>query len=46
MNWQNRITVNQDIFHSKARIGGTRIMVSIVLDNLANGVSFLKAIQP
>jgi uncharacterized protein (DUF433 family) len=39
MNWQNRITVNQDICHGKACIEGTRIMVSIVLDNLANGVS-------
>ena len=35
MNWQDRITVNPSVCHGKACIKGTRIMVSVVLDNLA-----------
>lgn len=34
-NWQQRITVNPAVCHGKACIRGTRIMVSVVLDNLA-----------
>ena len=39
MNWQNRITVDPEICHGKACIKGTRVMVSVVLDNLAASVS-------
>jgi uncharacterized protein (DUF433 family) len=39
MSWQERILVNPSICHGKACIRGTRIMVSIILDNLAAGVS-------
>lgn len=39
MNWRERITVDPKICHGKACIKGTRIMVSIILDNLAEGVS-------
>ena len=39
MNWQDRITVDQQVCHGKACIKGTRVMVSVVLDNLAAGVS-------
>ncbi len=39
MNWKNRITVDPRICHGKACIKGTRVMVSVVLDNLATGVS-------
>ena len=39
MNWQDRITVDPNICHGKACIAGTRIMVSIILDNLAADVS-------
>jgi uncharacterized protein (DUF433 family) len=35
MDWQNYITVDPNICHGKACITGTRIMVSVVLDNLA-----------
>ncbi len=35
MDWQNYITVDPDVCHGKACIKGTRIMVSVVLDNLA-----------
>jgi uncharacterized protein (DUF433 family) len=37
MNWQERIAVNRAICHGKACIRGTRVMVSVVLDNLAAG---------
>ena len=38
MNWQERISVDPSICHGRACIKGTRIMVSVVLDNLAAGV--------
>ncbi|MCL5736554.1 MAG: DUF433 domain-containing protein [Actinobacteria bacterium] len=34
-----RITADPEICHGKARIRGTRIPVSVVLDNLAAGLS-------
>jgi len=34
MDWRNYITVDPNICHGQACIKGTRIMVSIVLDNL------------
>ncbi len=37
MNWRDHITVDPTICHGKACIKGTRIMVSVVLDNLASG---------
>jgi uncharacterized protein (DUF433 family) len=39
MNWQDYITVDPAICHGRACIKGTRIMVSVVLDNLAAGLS-------
>ncbi len=39
MKWQNYITVDPKICHGKACLKGTRIMVSVVLDNLAAGLS-------
>ena len=33
----NRITINPKVCHGKACIRGTRIMVSVILDNLAEG---------
>ncbi len=39
MNWQEYITFDPLICHGKACIKGTRIMVSVVLDNLAAGVT-------
>ena len=38
MKWQERITVHPDICHGKACIRGTRIMVSVILDNLSEGI--------
>jgi len=39
MNWRERITVDPFVCHGKACIKGTRVMVSVILDNLAEGVS-------
>lgn len=39
MNWTERIAVEPNVCHGKACIRGTRIMVSVVLDNLAAGLS-------
>lgn len=38
MNWRELITVNPEICHGQACIKGTRIMVSVILDNLADGL--------
>ncbi len=37
MNWQERITADPADCHGKACIKGTRVMVSVILDNLAAG---------
>lgn len=39
MNWRDSITIAPAVCHGKACIKGTRIMVSVVLDNLAAGFS-------
>jgi uncharacterized protein (DUF433 family) len=39
MNWRERISVDPNVCHGKACIKGTRIMVSVILDNLAAGES-------
>jgi uncharacterized protein (DUF433 family) len=39
MNWETYITVDPNICHGQACIKGTRIPVSVVLDNLAAGKS-------
>ncbi len=39
MKWKDYIIVNPEICHGKACVKGTRVMVSVVLDNLAEGVS-------
>jgi uncharacterized protein (DUF433 family) len=38
MNWQPYITVDPQICHGQACVAGTRIPVSVVLDNLAAGI--------
>ncbi|WP_437637289.1 DUF433 domain-containing protein [Sorangium sp. So ce854] len=39
MSWRERIVTDPAVCHGKACIRGTRIMVSVVLDNLAAGLS-------
>ncbi len=38
MNWRDHITVDPRVCHGRACIKGTRIMASIILDNLAAGI--------
>ncbi len=38
MDWRAHISVNARVCHGRACIAGTRVMVSVVLDNLAAGV--------
>ena len=42
---QKRVTVDPKVCHGKPCIRGTRIMVSIVLDNLAEGLTFDEIIE-
>lgn len=37
MDFDNRISIDPDICHGKPCIKGTRVMVSVILDNLAAG---------
>jgi uncharacterized protein (DUF433 family) len=39
MDWKKRIVVDPLVCHGKACIKGTRIMVSVILDNLADSLS-------
>lgn len=45
MDWRKRITVDPLICHGKACIKGTRIMVSIILDNLAENISEVEILK-
>ena len=38
MNWRDHITVDPSVAHGKPCIKGTRIMVSVILDNLTVGI--------
>ncbi len=38
MEWRTRISSDPTICHGRACITGTRVMVSVILDNLAAGV--------
>ncbi|HXO42813.1 MAG TPA: DUF433 domain-containing protein [Thermoanaerobaculia bacterium] len=39
IDWRERIAADPAICHGKPCIKGTRVMVSVVLDNLAEGLS-------
>jgi len=39
MTWRERISTSPHICHGQACIAGTRVMVSVILDNLAAGES-------
>ncbi len=46
MNWRDRVTVDPAVCHGRACIKGTRIMVALVLDNLAAGVPTDELLKP
>lgn len=39
MTWQDRITVDPNVCHGQACVAGTRVLASVLLDNLAAGSS-------
>jgi uncharacterized protein (DUF433 family) len=39
MEWRERISTKPNICHGATCIAGTRIMVSVILDNIAEGAS-------
>jgi len=45
MDWRDHISTDPTVCHGKACIKGTRIMVSVVLDNLAAGQSADQIVQ-
>lgn len=45
MNWQDHITTDPNICHGQACITGTRIMASVILDNLAAGLTAEQIIE-
>ena len=45
MNWRDRISIDPNICHGKACIKSTRVMVSVILDNLAEGESYESLIK-
>ncbi|HTB07689.1 MAG TPA: DUF433 domain-containing protein [Bacteroidia bacterium] len=38
MNWKKHITSDPKVCHGRACIKGTRVMVSVILDNMAEGL--------
>jgi uncharacterized protein (DUF433 family) len=38
MDWRPHITIDPNVCHGQACVAGTRILVSVVLDNLAVGL--------
>jgi uncharacterized protein (DUF433 family) len=38
MNWRDHISVDPEVAHGQACFKGTRVLVSVVLDNMAAGV--------
>jgi len=45
MDWHQHITVDPNVCHGQACVVATRIPVSVVLDNLAAGVSEAEILQ-
>ena len=45
MNWRDRISVDPQICHGRACVKGTRIMVLVILENLADGESMERILR-
>lgn len=39
IDWQDYIAVDPNVCHGRACISGTRVLISVVLDNLADGLT-------
>ena len=44
-NWQEQILIDPKVCHGKPCIKGTRIMVSVILDNLAEGLTLEEIVK-
>lgn len=44
-NWQERININPNVCHGKPCIKGTRVMVTVILDNLVEGLTFEEIVR-
>lgn len=44
-NWQERISINPNVCHGKPCIKGTRVMVTVILDNLASELTFEEIVR-
>ena len=45
MDWQEYISVDPNICHGQACVAGTRVMVTVILDNLAAGLSVEEIVE-
>jgi len=45
MNWAEHISVDPNVCHGQACIRGTRVMVSVILDNLAAGLTATEIVR-
>jgi len=45
MDWRSHISTDPALCHGKACIAGTRVMVSVVLDNLAAGATVADVVR-
>jgi len=45
MSWQERISIDPSICHGEPCIRGTRVLVTVILDNLATGASREEIVQ-
>jgi uncharacterized protein (DUF433 family) len=45
MDWRDRISFNPRICQGRACVKGTRVMASVILDNLAEGETFESIIE-
>ena len=45
MNWREYISVDPQVAHGQACLKGTRVLVSVVLDNLAAGLSTAELVK-
>ncbi len=45
MDWREYVVVDPEVCHGQACIRGTRVMVSVILDNLAAGLSVEEVLE-